>query len=306
MNENECIVEIVGLNKRYGNVIALKDINLSVQQGTIVGLIGPNGAGKTTLIEIMAGLRKPDSGEVRIMGYNILERKPNYFLGVQIQENIVFKGLKVYEVIDLFCAMYGYHVSPKELLSRSSLENKRNSFCNTLSGGQNQLLRLYLSLAGDSPIIVLDEPTTGLDSFNKRLIWGAIQKIKEDGKTVFMSSHYMDEIKVLSDKVVFLENGSVINYGNPEEVIADYLNECDVRIMFDTGVDDITQLPGYCFEKSVISTNNNHDFIFRTRNRNVFLTNISNFAKQNSLNIVDIEFFLDVDCKDGFIKSVNV
>ena len=182
--ENE-IIEIRGVTKRYKDVVALNNINLSISPGSITGMIGPNGAGKTTLIEIMAGLRKPDSGTVFIMGEDISKSKFNEHLGVQIQENIVFKGLRVYEVVDLFCALNGYKVLPEELLSRSGLEKKRKSFCDSLSGGQNQLLRLYLSIAGNSPVIILDEPTTGLDTFTRRLIWNAIQKIKEDGENGF-------------------------------------------------------------------------------------------------------------------------
>jgi len=300
-------LELQDVSVSFSGFLAVDQVSLAVSEGETRVIIGPNGAGKTTLIEIMTGLRKPDSGTVHVLGEDIRKNAINAHMGVQIQENIVFKGLRVFEVMDLFCALHGYRVRPDDLLLKAGLEKKRRAYCDTLSGGQNQLLRLYLALAGDSPIIVLDEPTTGLDTFTRRLIWKAIQKIKEDGKTVFMSSHYMDEIKILSDRVILMENGVILDDGEPTAVVSKFLDVCDVRVVFNVNVveRDITRLPGYDFERSSLEPQNNREFMFRVRDKNSFLSAISDFTRRNTLNIIDMEFLLDADCKDGLRDSAS-
>ena len=216
-------IDIRELHKRYDRVHALTDITLRIQGGGhIVGLLGPNGAGKTTLIEIIEGLRQPTSGSVSVLGLNpttdataLLSR-----LGVQLQATAFAPELTVSETLRLFGAFYPASRAVDEVLASVDLGDKRSALVRTLSGGQQQRLALGAAMLHDPDLYLLDEPTSGLDPIARRLIHGTLRELKARGKTVIVSSHYLDEIEALADRVIVLAGGRVVADGTPLELLS--------------------------------------------------------------------------------------
>jgi len=198
-----------------------------VFDGEIFGLIGPNGAGKTTSMECIEGLRKPDRGTISVLGLDprrdagALRKR----IGVQHQEAHLQKRLKVWEAIDLWASLYGRTVDIEELLSRLGLEATRNAWFMTLSGGQKQRLFIALALIHDPEVVFLDELTTGLDPQARRAIWGLITDIRDRGKTVFLTTHLMEEAERLCDRVAIIEHGRIIEVGSPAELVSRHCPE---------------------------------------------------------------------------------
>ncbi len=216
-------IDIRELHKRYDRVHALTDITLRIQGGGhIVGLLGPNGAGKTTLIEIIEGLRQPTSGTVSVLGLNptadataLLTR-----LGVQLQATAFAPELTVSETLRLFGAFYPASRAVDEVLASVGLDDKRSALVRTLSGGQQQRLALGTAMLHDPDLYLLDEPTSGLDPIARRQIHGTLRELKARGKTVIVSSHYLDEIEALADRVIVLAGGRVVADGTPLELLS--------------------------------------------------------------------------------------
>jgi ABC-2 type transport system ATP-binding protein len=211
-----------GLMKRYGDVTALAGLDLDVRAGECFGMLGPNGAGKTTTVEIFEGLRVPDSGEVKVLGdtwrgNNLPLRRR---LGIQLQETKFPEKLQVHEVVALFRSFYprGYQVA--ELLALVGLEEKAHAQVRTLSGGQKQRLSLGCALVGDPELLFLDEPTTGLDPQSRHQTWEIVEALKARGRTVLLTTHYMEEAARLCDRVGVVDHGRMIALGTPRELIA--------------------------------------------------------------------------------------
>jgi len=211
-----------GLHKRYGDVVAVDGLSLTVQRGECFGLLGPNGAGKTTTIEILEGLLDPDAGDVAVLGLtwrrNAAELRQR--LGIQLQETQLADKLTVAETVRLFRAFYHHGQDVGELLRIVELEGKRDSWVNKLSGGQRQRLALACALAGAPDLLFLDEPTTGLDPQSRRQLWGVLERFRAAGGTILLTTHYMDEAQVLCDRVAIVDHGRVIALGTPQELIA--------------------------------------------------------------------------------------
>jgi len=221
------IIAVSHLGKSYGSTVAVDDVSLEVFDGEIFGLIGPNGAGKTTSMECIEGLRKPDRGTISVLGLDprrdagALRKR----IGVQHQEAHLQKRLKVWEAIDLWASLYGRTVDIEELLSRLGLEATRNAWFMTLSGGQKQRLFIALALIHDPEVVFLDELTTGLDPQARRAIWGLITDIRDRGKTVFLTTHLMEEAERLCDRVAIIEHGRIIEVGSPAELVSRHCPE---------------------------------------------------------------------------------
>ena len=211
-----------GLKKHYGDVKAVDGLDLEISPGECFGLLGPNGAGKTTTIEILEGLTKPDAGEVRILGrhWGTDERELRERLGVSLQESRLTEKLSVYETLELFRSFYERGRSPEQLLEDLSLEEKRDARVGKLSGGQRQRLAVACALAGDPEILFLDEPTTGLDPQSRLQLWERIAAYKEEGRTVLLTTHYMEEAERLCERVAIVDHGRIIALGTPAELIA--------------------------------------------------------------------------------------
>src|SRR5688572_26666914 len=212
----------VGLVRRYGNVVAVNGLDLEVRQGECFGMLGPNGAGKTTTVEILEGLNQPDAGEVELLGmrWRDGDRALRSRIGVQLQETKYPEKMKVREVITLFRSFYPRGLGVMEVLSLVELREKGEAQVRTLSGGQKQRLSLACALVGDPEIVFLDEPTTGLDPQSRRQAWDIIGNLKARGRTVLLTTHYMEEAARLCDRVAIVDQGKVIALGTPRELIA--------------------------------------------------------------------------------------
>jgi ABC-2 type transport system ATP-binding protein len=211
-----------GLIKRYGDVVAVSGLDLEVRSGECFGLLGPNGAGKTTTVEIFEGLREPDGGEVVVLGDrwqgNGLALRSR--LGIQLQETKFPEKLRVDEVVALFRSFYPRGREVGDVLALVGLEEKASAHVRTLSGGQKQRLSLGCALVGDPELLFLDEPTTGLDPHSRRQTWEIVEGHKASGKTVLLTTHYMEEAARLCDRVAVVDHGKVIALGTPRELIA--------------------------------------------------------------------------------------
>lgn len=210
------------IHKRYGDVVAVDGLSLTVQRGECFGLLGPNGAGKTTTIEILEGLLEPDQGEVEVLGLTWQAHAVDLRqrLGIQLQETQFADKLTVAETIRLFRSFYQRGKTVDELLEIVELEGKRHSWVNKLSGGQKQRLALACALAGAPDLLFLDEPTTGLDPQSRRQLWGVLERFRAGGGSILLTTHYMDEAQVLCDRVAIVDQGKVIALGTPLELIA--------------------------------------------------------------------------------------
>ena len=215
-------VSCKGLVKRYGDVTAVAGIDLEVHAGECFGMLGPNGAGKTTTVEIFEGLREPDAGDVEVLGDRwrgdgIALRSR---LGIQLQETKFPDKLKVIEVVSLFRSFYPRGLRIDEVMSLVALEEKAGAYVRTLSGGQKQRLSLGCALVGDPELLFLDEPTTGLDPQSRRQTWEIVEGLKARGRTVLLTTHYMEEAARLCDRVAVVDHGKVIALGTPKSLIA--------------------------------------------------------------------------------------
>ncbi len=214
-------IEVKGLVKRYGRLTAVDGIDVAVPSGTVFSFLGPNGAGKTTTVEILEGLRRATDGEVRVLGLDPwadgaqLHRR----IGVIPQDFRFFDKLTPRESIEYYRALFGSRADPGHLLDQVELRDKEGARFDSLSGGQKQKLGLALALTNDPEICFLDEPTTGLDPHARRSIWKVIRTLKQQGRTIFLTTHYLEEAELLSDRVAIIHHGRIIAAGTPADII---------------------------------------------------------------------------------------
>jgi ABC-2 type transport system ATP-binding protein len=218
----QAALRVSNLRKAYKDVVAVDGIELDVRAGECFGLLGPNGAGKTTTIEICEGLTAADSGQVEVLGlrWNSDAAKLRQRLGIQLQETQLSEKLTVIETVRLFRSFFRQGPEPAEVIALVQLGEKRNSRVGALSGGQKQRLALACALVGDPDFLFLDEPTTGLDPQARRQLWELIEQFKLAGRTILLTTHYMDEAERLCDRVAIMDHGKVIALGTPRELIA--------------------------------------------------------------------------------------
>jgi ABC-2 type transport system ATP-binding protein len=222
------VIEVSAIRKTYGRTVAVDEASFTVNEGEIFGLIGPNGAGKTTTMECVEGLRKPDSGAISVLGldpfrqvYKLQER-----IGVQLQQAQLQKRIKVWEAIDLWASLYRKKkVNGERLLEQLGLSDKRGAWFMNLSGGQKQRLFIALALINDPEVVFLDELTTGLDPQARRAIWELVRGMRVHGKTVFLTTHLMEEAERLCDRVAIIEHGRIIDIDTPERLVARHCPE---------------------------------------------------------------------------------
>ena len=241
---------IRNLHKSYGDVRAVADLSLTVAAGECFGLLGPNGAGKTTTIEICEGLLPPDSGDVEVLGmrWSTDERRLRQLLGIQLQETQLSDKLTVTEVVALFRSFYERRRSIDDVISLVELEEKRNARIMTLSGGQKQRLSVACAIVGDPRLLFLDEPTTGLDPQSRRQLWDLIGGFRAEGRSIVLTTHYMDEAERLCDRVAIVDHGKVIALDTPRALIASLGAEHVVTCTFEddgrAGLEDLRALDG--------------------------------------------------------------
>ncbi len=237
MPEAKVALHCRGLVKRYGSVVAVNGLDLEVQAGECFGLLGPNGAGKTTTVEICEGLNQPDEGEVLVLGerWHGDGRALRARLGVQLQETKFPEKLKVSEVIALFRSFYPRGRGVAETLALVELQEKQDAYVKGLSGGQKQRLSLACALVGDPELLFLDEPTTGLDPQSRLQTWGIVEALKARGRTVLLTTHYMEEAARLCDRVAVVDHGKPIALGTPRELVASLGAEHVIEFAVETG-----------------------------------------------------------------------
>ena len=227
-----------GLNKRYGDVIAVDGLDLEVLHGECFGLLGPNGAGKTTTIEICEGLLAPDSGDVEVLGrrWSTHERELRNLLGIQLQETQLAEKLTVRETVRLFRSFYNRGRDPVDVIALVQLTEKARARVGSLSGGQKQRLALACALVGDPQLLFLDEPTTGLDPQARRQLWDLIGDLRAGGRTIVLTTHYMEEAERLCDRVAIVDHGRAIALGTPRELVQSLGAEHVVEFALGDGV----------------------------------------------------------------------
>lgn len=214
-------IEVESLYKRYGDIVAVDDVSLQVDHGEIFGILGRNGAGKSTLVEAVAGLRHPDRGSIRVLGLEPGRDRAalRQLLGVQLQESRLHGALKVRELVRLYRSFYATGADPDELLAAVGLQERRDVAFDDLSGGQQQRLSIALALVGRPRVAILDELTTGLDPLARRDMWALVERMRDDGITVLLVSHAMEEVERLCDRVAIIDQGRVIAQDSPQGII---------------------------------------------------------------------------------------
>jgi len=245
-SDNSLIAELRGLRKAYGDIEALAGISFDIHQGEVFGLLGPNGAGKTTAIEVLEGLRQPDSGSVRVCGLDP-SRQSNELkqrIGALLQTTVLPDKIRVEEALKLFAGFYAEPASLEMLLERFGLAEKRRAFFETLSGGQKQRLALALALVNDPKLVLLDEPTVGLDVQLRRDIYTLIEAFRREGRTVLLTTHYIEEAERLADRVAIIDRGRLVAIGTPRELIARSAQgtRLEVRLTKSTSPERLKQL----------------------------------------------------------------
>jgi ABC-2 type transport system ATP-binding protein len=239
-----------GLQKRYGEVLAVNGLDLEVRTGECFGLLGPNGAGKTTTIEILEGLLAPDAGDVEVLGlrWGRDDAALRQRLGIQLQETQLNEKLSVEEIVRLFRSFYRRGPSVDEVLAMVELESKRSAWVSKLSGGQKQRLAVACALVNQPDLLFLDEPTTGLDPQSRRQLWGLLERFRASGGTILITTHYMDEAETLCDRVAVVDQGRMIAVGAPRELVAslhaEHVVEFAVHGTNGPSADAFTHLPG--------------------------------------------------------------
>ncbi len=244
---NNIVINIEGLTKTYDKFTAVDEISFTVNEGEVFALLGPNGAGKTTTVEIIECLKTSDKGKVEIFGIDLKDKKKQNDvkrrIGVMPQNFNAFDWLTVKENLEYFRELYSSKISTDELIDRVGLGEKMNSIYKTLSGGTKQRVGIAISLINEPELLFLDEPTAGLDPQARRETWNLIRKLKEQGKTIFLTTHYMEEAQELSDRILIIIEGKIVAGGSPNELIENYggnksviLKNCNKKILEDRGI----------------------------------------------------------------------
>jgi ABC-2 type transport system ATP-binding protein len=233
------VIRVSDLRKAYGKTIAIDGLSFEVNEGEIFGMVGPNGAGKTTTIECLEGLRRPDSGEMSVLGLDPIrqEHELRFVIGTQLQASQLPDQLTVSEVLDLFASFYPHPASRPALIERLGLAEKRNSYIGKLSGGQRQRVFIALALINRPRLVFLDELTTGLDPQARHSIWDLVREVRADGCTVFLTTHLMEEAETLCDRVAIVDHGRMVALDTPAALVRNMGAESRVLFTLNTSYD---------------------------------------------------------------------
>lgn len=235
----EIVLSVEGLTKRYGSLVAVDDIAFQVSRGETFGILGPNGAGKTTTLEMIEGLRTPDGGHITLLGLDAVRRRRavQERIGVQLQSQALWPELTVEETLKTFRALFRQRVPLEGLLERFSLVDKRRSLVRSLSGGQRQRLSVATALVNDPEVVFLDEPTTGLDPQARHSFWDLIRDMQHEGKTVIVTTHYMEEAEALCQRVAIMDHGRIMALDTPRTLVRGLAFDNTVECSFDGPVE---------------------------------------------------------------------
>lgn len=282
------VVKVDNLTKKYGNLTAVNDISFSIDKGEIFGLLGPNGAGKTTTVEMMEGLRKPDDGSIEICGIDALKKPGNIkeLIGAQLQSTTIYDQIRVKEVIDLFGNYYKKSIPSSKLLEEVSLTDKKNAFYRTLSGGQKQRVAMALAIVNDPEVLFLDEPTTGLDPQARRNVWSIITNLRKRGKTIILTTHYMEEAEQLCQRVGIIDKGEIIALDTPSNLIAN--TGLKSSIEFSVSQEDSGKILQGLKGIGKITQQSDNKFILNTKESSKALKELTRFSDKNNINMDNI------------------
>src|SRR3984957_16968534 len=293
------VIQVLGIRKTYGATVAVSEVSFEVNEGEIFGLIGPNGAGKTTTMECVEGVRRPDRGTISILGldpfrdvYQLQNR-----IGVQLQQAQLQKRIKVWEAVDLWASLYTKAVDGDRLLEQLGLASKRSAWFMTLSGGQKQRLFIALALINDPGAVFLDELATGLDPQSRRAIWELVRGIRDRGKTVFMTTHLMEEAERLCDRVAIIEHGKIIDIGSPEALVRRHCPTRTVLLATDNALaeDQLRSIPSV-----EIVTRQDSRFTIQGLGDD-FVTDVIQCLSENRIRVTDFRTVLP-SLEDVFLK----
>jgi len=294
------VIQVHGVRKSYGRTLAVDEVSFEVNEGEIFGLIGPNGAGKTTTMECIEGIRRPDLGSISVLGldpfrdvYKLQDR-----IGVQLQQAQLQKRIKVWEAVDLWASLYQKKSADAvRLLEQLGLTDKRDAWFMNLSGGQKQRLFIALALINDPELVFLDELTTGLDPQARRAIWDLVRGIRERGKTVFLTTHLMEEAERLCDRVAIIEHGRIIDIDRPESLVNRHCPERTVVLATEdrTAAERFRTIP----RVETIICNDSH-FTIRGRGDDL-VTEVIHCLSENRIRVTDFRTILP-NLEDVFLK----
>ncbi|MFZ0633899.1 MAG: ABC transporter ATP-binding protein [Candidatus Acidiferrales bacterium] len=294
------VIQVSKVRKTYGSTVAVDEVSFEVNDGEIFGLIGPNGAGKTTTMECIEGLRTPDRGGISVLGldpfkdvYKLQDR-----IGVQLQQAQLQKRIKVWEAVDLWASLYQKKaIDAERLLEQLGLVEKRDAWFMNLSGGQKQRLFIALALINDPEVVFLDELTTGLDPQSRRAIWELVRGIRERGKTVFLTTHLMEEAERLCDRVAIIEHGRIIDIDTPESLVNRHCPERSVVL----STDDLTAIERFrAIPRVEAVTCSGSQFTIRGRG-NDLVTEVIHCLSENRIQVTDFRTILP-NLEDVFLK----
>lgn len=281
------VIELRDVIKRYGNITAVDKVSFEVYEGEIFGLLGPNGAGKTTTIEMVEGLRSPDSGNIIVFGKNPAKGGEDFreLVGVQLQDTAVYPKAKVLEVFSLFSSFYDNPISPSKMLERMDLSHRAHSFYKDLSGGEKQKVAIGIALISQPRVLFLDELTTGLDPRSRRDMWNFIQKFREEGKTIFLTTHYMDEAEILCDRVGIIDRGKIIAMNSPQALIESINAENAISFAME-GMDknEIESIKGVKKIEEI-----KERYILYGKNVNSILKSLTSLADKNGIELKNLQ-----------------
>jgi ABC-2 type transport system ATP-binding protein len=294
------VIQVSGVRKTYGKTIAVDEVSFEVNDGEIFGLIGPNGAGKTTTMECIEGLRTPDRGSISVLGLDPFRQvyKLQDRIGVQLQQAQLQKRIKVWEAVDLWATLYQKKsIDGERLLEQLGLTDKRNAWFMNLSGGQKQRLFIALALINDPEVVFLDELTTGLDPQARRAIWDLVRGIRERGKTVFLTTHLMEEAERLCNRVAIIEHGRIIDIDTPESLVSRHCPERTVVLATDNPLAEerFRSIPGV---ESVTRTDSR--FTIRGRGDDL-VTEVIHCLSENHIRVSDFRTILP-NLEDVFLN----
>lgn len=296
----EAVIEVKDLFKTYGNIKAVNGVSFDVSRGEVFGMLGPNGAGKTTTVEIIEGLRTPDSGMVKLLGKDVSKdvRAIKEHIGIQPQHHALFPSLSVQEIIHFFRSLYQKSLPTSEVIELVSLQESRKVLFKNLSGGQQQRLSVGLAFINDPDIVFLDEPTTGLDPQARRAMWEVIQTFRKTGKTIFLTTHYMEEAERLCDRVAIMDHGQIITIDSPQNMIEEHIKVSAIQFKMTNypGQEALAGLTGV-----VKAVKEEDEIILYTDNIPSTISELMSLAKAKSSELSDL-FVRQATLEDVFLK----
>lgn len=238
------MIEVKNLNRVIKGKQILKNVSLSVNKGEVIALVGPNGAGKTTLISCLTGLVRPTSGDIQLFGKNPMNKKNKATMGVMLQDSTTLENIKVKELLTFFSSFYSDPLSLEELLSLTGLEEQKNLYTTKLSGGQKRRLTFGLSIIGKPNLIFLDEPTTGMDVSSRKIFWEKIKTLTNQGKTIILTTHYLEEIEKVASRILLMKQGEIIHDGTMESIQKEMLqNKITYQALDEMSREQLLTLP---------------------------------------------------------------